>query len=42
MSMYDTEGNKDHICIRDHFFNCRQPHQHINLKEKKQVLIIKK
>ena len=36
--MYDTEGNKHHPCIRDNLFNCRQPHQHINLKEKKQVL----
>ena len=39
--MYDTEGNKD-ICIWDNLFNCQQPHQHINLKEKKQILIIKK
>ena len=36
--MYDTEGNKDQISIHDNFFNCRQPHQHIHLKEKKQVL----
>ena len=43
MSMYDTEGKKDHICIHDNnLFNCLQPHQHIHLKEKKQVLIIKK
>ena len=40
--MYDTDGNKDHICIRDNFLNCGKPHQHIHLKEKKQVLIIKK
>ena len=40
--MYDIEGNKDHICIRDNLFNCRQPHQNINLEEKKLVLIIKK
>ena len=33
--MYDTEGNKRHICIRDNLLNCRQPHQHIYLKEKK-------
>ena len=40
--MYDTEGNKDDICIHGNLLNCRQPHEHIHLKEKKQVLIIKK
>ena len=40
--MYDTEGNKDDICIHGNSLNCRQPHEHIHLKEKKQVLIIKK
>ena len=39
--MYDTEGNKD-VWIPDSLFNCQQPHQHIHLKEKEQVLIIKK
>ena len=39
LSMYDIEGNKD-ICIHDNLFNCWQPHQHIHLKEKKQVLTI--
>ena len=39
--MYDIEGNKDHICIRDNLFNCRQPHHHIHLKEKKHVLLKK-
>ena len=34
--MCDTEGNKD-ICILDNLFDCRQPHQHSQLKEKKQV-----
>ena len=36
--VYDTEGNKRHIYIRDNFFNCPQPHQLTQLKEKKQVL----
>ena len=36
MSVCDTEGNR-HICILDNFFDCPQPHQHIHLKEKKQV-----
>ena len=35
--MYDTEGNVDHFCIHDNLFNCRSPHHHIHLKEKKQV-----
>ena len=35
--MYDTEGNVDHLCIHDNLFNCRSPHHHIHLKEKKQV-----
>ena len=39
--MYDTEENKD-ICMYDNLFNCRQYHQHVHLKEKKHVLIIKK
>ena len=38
LSMYDTEGNKRHICIRDNLFSCQQPQRHIHLKEKKQVL----
>ena len=42
MSVYDTEGNKDHISIRDKVFNYWKPHQNIHLVEKKQVLIIKK
>ena len=37
MSMYDTEGNRDHICIRDHFFNCRQPHQHLPEREETSI-----
>ena len=36
MSMYDTEENEHHIHIIDNLLNCRQPHQHIHLKEKKQ------
>ena len=36
--MYDTERNMHHLCIHDNLFNCRPPHQHIRLKEKKQVL----
>ena len=31
----NTEGNNDHICIRNNLFNCRQPHQHIHLKQNK-------
>ena len=38
LSMYDTKGNKQHLCVRDNLFNCRQPHHHIHLKEKEQVL----
>ena len=38
LSMYDTKGNKHHLCIRDILFNYRQVHHHIHLKEKKQVL----
>ena len=34
--MRDTEGSKN-ICILDYLFYCRQPHQHIHLKEKEQV-----
>ena len=29
------EGNKHRVCIRDNYFDYRQPHQHIHLKEKK-------
>ena len=36
------EGNKDHIYICDKVFNFWQLHQHIHLKENKQVLTIKK
>ena len=36
--MYITERNMHHLCIHDNLFNCRPPHQHIHLKEKKQVL----
>ena len=36
--MYNTEVNKHRLCICDNFFNYRQPHQHIHLKGKKQVL----
>ena len=39
--MYDSEENKD-VCIHDNLFSCQQPHQHIHLMNKKQVLIIKK
>ena len=39
--MYDTAENKGHIYICDNLLNCQQPPQHIHLKEKKQVLIIK-
>ena len=35
LPMYDTEGNKIRLFIRDKLFNCWQPHQHIHLKEKK-------
>ena len=42
LSVYDPEGNKYHICICDNVFNFWQPHQHIHLKENKQVLTIKK
>ena len=34
--MCDIEGNK-RICILDNLFDCRQPHQHIHLNEKKQI-----
>ena len=34
--------HKYHICTCDNVFNFWQPHQHIHLKENKQVLIIKK
>ena len=37
--MYDTKGNKHHLCTRNNLFNCRQPHYHIRLKEKKQALL---
>ena len=44
--MDDTEENKVpiyiYIYICDNLLNCQQPPQHIHLKEKKQVLIIKK
>ena len=36
--MYNTERKKHGLCIRDNLLNCRQPHQHIHLKGKKQVL----
>ena len=36
--MYDAEVNKHRLCIRDNLLNCSQPHQHIHLKGKKQVL----
>ena len=36
--MYNTEVNKHRLCICDNFFNYRQPHQHIHIKGKKQVL----
>ena len=36
--MYNTEGNKHRLCIRDNLLNCWQLHQHIHLKGKKQVL----
>ena len=36
--MYATEGNTHHLCINDDLFNFQPPHQHIHLKEKKQVL----
>lgn len=36
--MYNTEKNKDHIHILDNLSDYRQPHQHINLNEKKTVL----
>ena len=36
--MYDTKGNEHHIRILDNFLNCRQPHEHIHLKEKNLVL----
>ena len=34
--MYETEGNK-RICILDNLSDCQQPHQHIQLNEKKKV-----
>ena len=34
--MCNIEGNK-RICILDNLFDCRQPHQHIHLNEKKQI-----
>ena len=40
--MYDTEETKGHIYICDNLLNCQQLPQNIHLKEKKQVLIIKK
>ena len=36
--MYNTDGNIHRLCIRDNLLNCWQPHQHIYLKGKKQVL----
>ena len=38
MAVHDTEGNKHRLCIRDNLLNRWQPHQHIHLKRKKQVL----
>ena len=34
--MCDIEGDK-HICILNNLCDCQQPHQHIQLKEKKIV-----
>ena len=39
LSMYDTKGNKDHICIIDNLPDCEQPYQHIQLNGKKQYSI---
>ena len=39
--MGHTEENKDGF-IQNNLFSCQQPQQHIHVKEKKQVLIIKK
>ena len=36
--MYNTEGNKHFLCTRDNLLSCWEPHQHIDLKGKKQVL----
>ena len=38
MAVHDTEGNKHRLCIRDNLLNRWQPHQHIHLKRKKQIL----
>ena len=38
MAVYNTEGNKNRLCIRENLLNCCQPHQHIQLTGKKQVL----
>ena len=36
--MYDTKGNKYHLCTRGNFFNCQQSYHHIHFKVKKHVL----
>ena len=40
--MYDTEGNKEYTFILYNLLDCWQPHQHVDLIEKKQELVIKK
>ena len=37
MAVYNTEGNKNRLFIRENLLNCCQPHQNIQLKGKKQV-----
>ena len=39
--MCETEENK-HNCILDNLFDCRQPHQNIHPKEKKQSILVYK
>ena len=36
--MHDAEVNKRYVQIFDNLLDYRQSHQHINMKEKKQVL----
>ena len=36
--MDDSEGNEHDNQFGKNLFNCRQPHEHIHLKENKQVL----
>ena len=38
--MYDTDGKKHHACICDNLFNCRQPHQRIQLKGKEASITV--